>query len=723
MEPRPSESASPSIPSLASLDFTRVLQIVFRRSWLILLCMLLTISGGILYVLHAKRIYTASTTVQVEQVARHPVNFRDTDPGDSEDNRPADVLKTFEQTLATGTLLVRVARVNHLLERPEFQPKIPGGPPLTDGEISERMWSKVTVKLRPGTRLIDISVDDVDPVMACQLARSVVEEYNHQSFEQNIDISRGTNSFLQSEEQRLKADVETSETALAKYRAQNQAVSLDKEQNIVVDQLKEINQQATEAKGKRLALEADVNKIQALGTANPERFLALASIAAVPEVADLRRQINEKEGEFAAIKQRYKYKHIKYIEAESALQKLHAALDAEVLKATDQVTRTYQGLQATEDKLGVTLQEQESRALQLETTAIPYAALQRQVDTNRTLYESVLARQKETAMNQISPYDLRVVEKPVVPFHPSKPARLRIVAAAAAAGLLLSLAVIFLLEIFNHSLQTVDQAEQALGLPLLATVPEWKSLRQGAAGAKGVATEAPQREAFRTLRTTLATMPRQSEARSFLFTSAVPDEGKSFCSLNYAISLAEQGIHTLLINADLRRIYPYDQTLQHKGALGLSECLAGTAPLAQAVCPTRVQNLFFCPAGKRTDSPANLLTSERFADILRGALQVFDRVVIDTPPINAVSDCLVIAPHVDAVCLVVRALSTPVKAVWRAGRLLTMAHVTPAGFVLNRLPIGIGAKYTHYYYGDAYFREERRRERAIEKERSAENKK
>ena len=711
MEPR--ETQVSSSYSAGVLDISRVLHIMLRRFWLVALCLLLTLGSGVAYLLLATKIYTATTTVRVEQTAQRAITFRD-DSGE-EDYRSAEVLKTFEQVLGSGSLLLRVAKVNHLPGTPGFQPKEPGGPPLSESEIIRRMAGKVTVELRRATRLIDIAVDDRDPVLACQLARSIVEEYRNQAFEQNLDVAHGTNNFLLGEEKRLKANLEASEGALAKYRAENQAVSLEDKQNIVVEKLKGFNQQAADAKGKRLALEGDVNKLEALGAKNPEQLLSLASIATVPEVVDLRRQINEKEAQFAAIKQRYMYKHIKYIEAESNLQKLHSALDAEILKAADQVKRTYQGLASTEEKLGAALHEQEAVALHLDTMAIPYASLQRQVDSDRGLYESVLARMKETGMNQNSPYDIRVVESPLVPGHPSKPSRLKVLAAALAAGLLLSGGAIFLLELFNHSLQTVDQAEQALGLPLLATVPEWKRLRHGTASAQGVATEAPQREAFRTLRTTLATLAQKSEVRSFLFTSAVPSEGKSFCSLNFAVSLAEQGSQTLLINADLRRIYPFNDTLQHKGDVGLSECLAGTVPLAQAVFPTKVPGLFFCPAGKQTDSPANLLHGERFAEVLRGALQVFDRVVIDTPPLNAVSDCLLLAPHVDSVCLVVRALSTPVKAVWRAGRMLTMAGVTPVGFVLNRLPIGIGAKYTHYYYGDAYFREEeRRRKRPVE---------
>ncbi len=707
----PDPSDSPA--AAGSFDLTRLLHIVLRRFWLVALCVLLTVGGGVAYLLHTQKIFTAIATVQVEQAAQHAVVFQDQQH--EEDYRSAEVLKTFEQVLQSGPLLLRVAQVNGLRGSDGFQPKIPGSPPLTDSEVIDRMLAKVTVELRRGTRLIDVSVDDPSPTRAAALARSVVEQYNVQANEQSLEVVQGNNGFLVAEEKRLRDNLETSEAVLAKYRAENQAVSLEDKQNIVVEKLKNLNQQVTESKGRRLTLEADYNKLETMRKAPPEALLALASIANTPEVADLRRQINAKEAEFAAIKQRYMYKHIKYIEAESNLQKLRAALDVEVSKAADVVRRSYQGANEAEDKLTQALHDQESEALKLETTSIPYGSLERQAQSDRTLYESVLARLKETGVHQQSTYDVRLVGVPVVPSRPSKPSRLKTLAAAAAAGLLLSVGAIFVLELFNHTLQTVDQAENALGLPLLAAVPERKKLRAHRLGAGAVATEAPQREAFRTLCATLASIPRDPEARSFLFTSAVPDEGKSFCSLNFAVNLAARGHQVLLINADLRRTYPYEKTLQHEGTAGLTDCLTSGLPLAQTVHPTKVPNLFFCPAGKRTDNPASLLSGGRFGSRLREALQVFDKVVIDTPPINAVSDCLLLAPQVDSVCLVVRALSTPIKAVWRAGRLLTMAKVTPAGFVLNRLPGGIGAKYSQYYYGEAYFREEERQaKRSVE---------
>ena len=405
------------------------------------LCLLLTVGGGVAYLLHARKIFTAIATVEVEQAAQHAVVFQDQQR--EEDYRSAEVLKTFEQVLQSGPLLLRVAEVNHLRGSDGFEPKTPGGPPLTDSEVIDRMLAKVTVELRRGTRLIDVSVDDPSPTRAATLARSVVDQYNVLANEQSLEVVQGNNGFLVAEEKRLRENMEKSEAALANYRAENQAVSLEDKQNIVVEKLKNLNQQVTEAKGRRLTLEADYNKLETMGNARPEALLALASIANAPEVADLRRQINAKEAEFAAIKQRYMYKHIKYIEAESNLQKLHAALDIEVSKAADVVRRSYQGAKEAEDKLTQALHDQESEALKLETTSIPYGSLERQAQSDRTLYESVLARLKETGVHQQSSYDVRLVGAPVVPSRPSKPSRLKILAAAAAAGLLLSAGAIF----------------------------------------------------------------------------------------------------------------------------------------------------------------------------------------------------------------------------------------------------------------------------------------
>lgn len=694
------------------LDFNRLGQIALRRSWLPLLLALLGIGAGFYYLSKSPKMYQGVAVVQVEQEPRAMMKFQDA--GSDQDFRSPDVVKTFEQVLSNGSLLLAVVRANGLDHDPSFAPPRSGAP-YAESELIERMSAKVAVEIRRGTRLIDIRVEDRDPAVAARLAKSLVDEYFRQEIQQKLGLSKGASEFLEAEEARLKKRLEDSEKALAKYRTDNQAVSLEDKQNIVVEKLRELNAKVTEAKGRRLALEADIARING-GGVKPDAasLLQLASIAELPAVADLRRQINEKEGDFAAVKERYKYKHSRYIEAQSNIQKLREALDTEVGKAANVINLTYQSTRETEAKLQDALHEQEKVALDLDQIAIPYNALLRQTQTDRALYESVLTRMKETRVGQGTALnDLRVVQAPTVPSHPSKPSRLKILLAGALVGGFAGLTLAFVLELLNHTLQTVDQAEGVLGLPLLAAVPEMKKRRRAAGVALVSADDTPQREAFRTLRTTLTSSLQGKDTRSFLFTSAVPGEGKSFCSANFAATLAKQGCHTLLITADLRRAAEFPAIADLKEKPGLGDCLANNLPLARAVHPTSVQNLFVCGAGARSGEPAGLLASARFSEVLSEALGVFDRVVVDTPPINAVSDALLMAPHVEVVCVVARACATPVNAVLRACRTLARAGVTPVGFVLNRLPLGFGARGAYYYYGEEYHEAERVQDQAV----------
>ena len=374
-----------------------------------------------------------------------------------------------------------------------------------------------------------------------------------------------------------------------------------------------------------------------------------------------------------------------------------------MLGAATLIKRSYQAAQETEVKLEAALHEQEQLALELDRTAIPYKALLRQNETNRTLYENVLTRMKETMVGPgTDSSGLRLVQAPTVPFRPFKPTRSKVLGLAILVGGFMGLALVLLLELMSHTLQTADQAERVLGLHLLAAIPELKRTRQSVPGELLISEEdTSQREAFRTLRTTLSVGSARQVTRSFLFTSALPGEGKSFCSMNFAVTLAKQGCQTLFIAGDLRRTSDYTALMTSGDKAGLSDCLATGLPLAQAVHPTSVKNLFFCPGGGRYDEPAALLSDSRFKKLLLESLQVFDRVVIDTPPIEAVSDGLLMAPHVEAVCLVTRAGKTPVNVILRACRSLARVEVTPVGFVMNRLPASLHSQ-AAYYYGRLY---------------------
>jgi capsular exopolysaccharide synthesis family protein len=209
-------------------------------------------------------------------------------------------------------------------------------------------------------------------------------------------------------------------------------------------------------------------------------------------------------------------------------------------------------------------------------------------------------------------------------------------------------------------------------------------------------------EAFRTLRTSLSLLGPQSERQIFLFTSAVPGEGKSFCSSNYAVSLAQKGSRTLLIDSDLRLPTIGKIFFDGEAHAGVSDCIAGQCTLSEAIQTTSIENLFVMTAGNRAPNPAELLSGSGFPKMLRELTAQFDYIVIDSAPVNAVSDTLLLVKYVQTTCIVVHAGKTPVKAVLRAKAKLAEAGATPAGFILNRLPKSSGTGYYYYYSAGQY---------------------
>jgi capsular exopolysaccharide synthesis family protein len=283
---------------------------------------------------------------------------------------------------------------------------------------------------------------------------------------------------------------------------------------------------------------------------------------------------------------------------------------------------------------------------------------------------------------------------------PAKPRKKFVLALALLAGAMLGCGIAFGRIAVDRSLRTVDQAESFLELPTLSSVPSSASPVEKEGDLPIVREQhGAIAENFRTLRTALHLLDPPMNRRTFLFTSAVPDEGKSFCAANLAVAYAQQGLRTLLIDADMRmpslhRIF-FDDTPH----VGLADVLHGDVELEKAVRPTGEKRLVVLSAGHRPKRPAEILADANFEIFLAQAAEAYDRVVIDTAPVNAVSDTLLLVRNVDAVLLVVRAGRTPRKAVARARDRLKDAGAPLAGFVLNQLPRNSANGYYYYATG------------------------
>jgi capsular exopolysaccharide synthesis family protein len=420
---------------------------------------------------------------------------------------------------------------------------------------------------------------------------------------------------------------------------------------------------------------------------------------------ELRSQIAKQESDIANLKQRYREKHPKYIQAHSQLAEWQNAFRKAVLEVPQTIRSTFENARVAETALEQALKEQETAALELSKQSIRYNVLLRDVETDRAMYQSVLSRIKETDITkEMKPSNVRVIQVAALPEKPVKPQKVRVAALGVMAGLGLGVLLVFFLNSLDQSLKTVDQAEDYLQLPVLSTIPKFSGLpenhRQLIVADEAHSAEA---ESFRTLRTALSMLGRKEDRRVFLFTSALPSEGKTFCSLNYALSLARQGLRTLVIDCDLRRpMVEKSIARSNKRATGLTDFLTGQKRFEEIVHSTDHENLSYIPSGTEAPNPAELLAQTGIEGLLEEALSRYDRVVIDSAPIHAVSDTLLIASRVQTVCLVVRAAKTPRNAILRAVQLLREAQAPLSGVLLNMMPRRKSRGYGYYYY-DSYY--------------------
>jgi succinoglycan biosynthesis transport protein ExoP len=717
---------------------------LFRNSLgKIFFCVLLAVGAVVVYLNHVHPVYASTVILEVApKTDQNPAN----PPPDLDSS---DILKTIELKIASQSVILKVIRDNHLADDPNFT-KTPAdrafinaefvqwlresafdflklvradhfidisslktAPPkpgrsYSDAELVQKFMDKTSVNLVRGSRLISVTVEDWDPKNAQHLAQAVTDEFFQESLDEQGKDTASARELLLAEAKRISAELKASEEKLAAYRDKYNAVSLQEQQNIVVERLRDLNQQVTAAQNTRLALEPDEEQVRHLADADPEQLLSIRSIAGQPEVSDLRKQIALQDAQVATLAKRYGPLHPTMIQARSQLDELRSALHASIRKASNLIIRSYESAKATETAMASALAKQEKASLELDRIAIPYHTLEREVQANNSVYQKVLENLKQTdvshrtaSANDVDGVNIRVIAQPLVPIQPVRPRAKLLLALSAAVGLFLGCGSALFSRALDNTVSSVDHAESFLGLPVLTTVTRSRQSRLKGKSAVLKYPASAQAEAFRSLRTSLSLLPDDDERKFILFTSAVPGEGKSYCSLNTAAAFAQQGLQTLLIDGDLRRPGLQRLLVDWNEKPGLTDCLKQPDLFPEAVQQTSIQNLYCLGDRKCQPGGAELVGKDGLHDILQRARENFDRVIIDTAPLMAVSDTLYIAKNVPTVCLVIHAGNTPKRLVRRALKLLgEVAQRTATGVVLNKVDRRQSASH-YYYYGGA----------------------
>ena len=719
-----------------------ILKALLERAWLILLLVLLCTGAAYYYIVNEEVLYSSKAIVQLEQ--REPTAIGGGGAQDVGDLRAAELLKTVEQNLLTDDLFLRLVETNKLAEDPGFLEHKDGVPPGKQ-KLARLLASRTTVKARRGTRLIDITIEDTDPARAQVLAKSLIQESVRQQYELRAGGSAVANEFLTQEAERLKKNLEQSEYQLQRYKEDNNAVSLEERQNITVEKLRELNLNVTVAKNVRLRLESDLALSKSYGD-KADALLSIPSIANASEVLDAKRKITDQEALLANLRERYLPKHPKFIQGVSQLEELREGVKRAAILAADRLQNEWSIAKATEEKIEGSLADQEKAALALNKLAVQYKILARQVQSDLTMYQSVMQRMGETELAKgFTQSIFRVVQWPLLPTSPSWPKSTLILILAAFAGVVLGSGCILLLNLMDTSIRNPEQAEALTGFEVHGAIPIIDPTTTGARSPSPIAKflryamphflgkklpassslfvllhpQSAVAEAVRSLRASILLVfskmeksqaedakessgdPKPNDrakdpARVILFTSALASEGKSFCGANFATSLAQAGFRTLLVDADLRRPM-VGAFFELPGTNpGLGQIFNGTSA-ETCIRTTPTDGLLVLQAGHGIDNPSEAFSGPKMKNLLQELKSQFDWIVIDSAPVNAVSDTLLISNLADAVCLVIMAAKTSATSVRRALESLRKSGAKVSGVILNRMPASSGLNYNYYY--------------------------
>jgi len=564
----------------------------------------------------------------------------------------------------------------------------------------------VATRVIPQTDVIEISYQGTDPAMVRDAANAVADAYAQFSSELQTTSARTKTAFILQSLASQKRSLDSTQSRFQAFKESHQTSDVTQEVAALFGQIRDLEGQRQIATVERSVYQQLLGKLTQADTVDDD-LRKLAGTEAITKNSYVGTLYTRW---FDLLKQR-----------EELLATGKAPNHPDVQAIDKLITRTKNDLQAAS---GDYLKGIESRLASynetigtLRTEAEKYppleseqARLMADVQTAQTTYDNLLAQyQLARIAESADGATVRVVDAAPLPLFAVAPNRKRAAMMAMMLGLALGIGVAIGLDRLDDSVKSPDELPNRFQLPVLGQIPAIrvsdKQANSNIPLSRLVSHVDPRSvvaEAYRSLRTNIAFARAQSRARTLVLTSPGPADGKSTTVANLAITFAQQGQRTLLVDADLRRAV-LDKTFSVPRTPGLTEVIVGVSPLDQAVHQTTVENLFVMASGQLPPNPSELLGSDRMREVLAEAREAFDVVLFDSPPLLAVTDAAVLSTMVDGAILVVRVGSTSREAVRRAAAHLRAVHSRVLGAVLNDIDASTGGYYGGYgYYAYAY---------------------
>jgi capsular exopolysaccharide synthesis family protein len=723
--PPPFLSLKDALSDEQRLELVEYWRSITKRKWVILLLgvAVAIAAGAVAFSLPA--VYRSSATVLIEPEKNKVVKIDEVYGGMGSGR---EYFQTQVEIVKSRDVAIKTVEGLKLWDVPEFDPrkdrdnwqakakKIIG---LTEPEVEwtdEKLARATLSKFNEAldvqpirlSNLVKVSFETQDPALAARVVTTVADIYVNNDREARFKLTQTANQWLEDRVIALRQKLDASERALQAYREGQGLVNLGgSAQSIDSQQITNINQQLVQARVRRAENEGVYKDVVAIRNAKSNDYSSVAAVMRHPAVVEAKKQEAIAAQKVSELSQRYGFEHPRMVAATAELTAAKASVNSQAEAVATSLVRDYEISRATEKQLEGELSNSRVSVVSVNRKEAQLSVLERAVQADKQLYELFIGRAKETsASNDLQTQVARVVD-PAALGSKVRPKELQIIAVAFALGLFGGVLISLLLDKLDNTLKGQEDAEARLKQPLLTSLPILKGSDRNQM--MRLLMDKPHSlfaEGLLTARTSVMLSSIDSLKKVILVTSSVPGEGKTVVSTNLALAHASTR-HTLLIDADMRRPSVARGLALPPGLKGLSDLTSGAATLDECIHVLEGSSLHVIASGATPPNPTELLLSQRFKDTLRALQERYDIIVIDSPPVELVSDALVLAPLVTGTIYVVKAMDTPYQLARKGLVRLQRGNGTILGVILNQVDFkkaqkyyGQYSAYGQYGYGD-----------------------
>lgn len=687
----------PQAPSEGeSINLREYWHIILERRWLVIAAFISVFALCLIYLFKATPIFQAGARLKINRESENILRVEGLSVAGTQDQ---DYLQTQYKSLLSRSLIQQVITVLKL-DKDEYFGK-------ASGDIVHSVAGSLSVTPIRLSRLVDVKAEHPDRKVAQSIVNTLVDRFIERSVDEKRSASTEVETRLKQEADVQKGKWQATQNRLNDFLKQEANVSFDDAQNIVFQELSQYSQQFAAANGEAETAQQIVDQVTKMLESRSTPIEAIPYVQRDPEMQALNKELLVLRADFEGLAKIYRDENPKYVVAKRKIETLEESIANRGANIIQTLKNNAAIARQNAEKLRGLVRGQENKQLALKEKKITYDVLKQDCDQSARLYTIVLESLKQaeiSSKNKIS--NIIVVDPAEMPVKPIKPRWVITILLGIVGGLGVAVGLAFFVNFIDDSVKSQEDVESYLRLPFLGYVPNIKTNSVSERDLQAhLHPQSNAAEGFRTIRATISLAHKAEKLRMLAVTSTIPSEGKSLVASNLAIVLAQTGLKTLLVDADLRRPSVH-KAFQLHSPVGLSSYLSEEADTLDAIThKTEVPNLDVICCGAVPATPSELIGSARMNDFLEQARARYDRVVLDCPPISAVSDPLVIAARAEGVVFVTKFNKIRREHAKKSIGRLQNAGIHILGVVLN--DIDFEGKdsyyYSYYYYQNRYY--------------------